>query len=102
MENRFRYDGKRALVVGCYSGMGEATAKIVQLLFRNVDLEGADLGCGFDSRHVDLRSFGCRYSTPIVETVAFTATPRRRSLTFSEAWLQVNRRSPDRHAAASS
>ena len=32
MENRFRYDGKRALVVGCYSGMGEATAKIVQLL----------------------------------------------------------------------
>src|SRR5439155_24403668 len=32
MENRFRYDGKRALVVGCYSGMGAATAKIVQLL----------------------------------------------------------------------
>src|SRR5579872_6985977 len=26
----FRYDGKKALVVGCYSGMGESTAKIVQ------------------------------------------------------------------------
>ena len=25
----FRYDGKRVLVVGCYSGMGESTAKIV-------------------------------------------------------------------------
>ena len=32
MDNMFRYDGKRALVVGCYSGMGAATAKIVQSL----------------------------------------------------------------------
>jgi NAD(P)-dependent dehydrogenase (short-subunit alcohol dehydrogenase family) len=32
MEDRFRYDGKRALVVGCFSGMGAATAKIVQSL----------------------------------------------------------------------
>jgi len=32
MEDRFRYDGKRCLVVGCYSGMGAATAKIVQSL----------------------------------------------------------------------
>lgn len=32
MENRFRYDNKRALVVGCYSGMGAATAKVVALL----------------------------------------------------------------------
>jgi NAD(P)-dependent dehydrogenase (short-subunit alcohol dehydrogenase family) len=32
MDNAFRYDGKRALVVGCYSGMGAATAKIVQSL----------------------------------------------------------------------
>jgi NAD(P)-dependent dehydrogenase (short-subunit alcohol dehydrogenase family) len=26
------YDGKRALVVGCFSGMGAATAKLVQAL----------------------------------------------------------------------
>ena len=26
----FSYEGKRALVVGCFSGMGESTAKIVQ------------------------------------------------------------------------
>lgn len=30
--DKFRYDGKRALVVGCYSGMGAATANIVQSL----------------------------------------------------------------------
>jgi len=32
MQNRFRYDGQRVLVCGCYSGMGEATAKIVRSL----------------------------------------------------------------------
>ena len=32
MENRFRYDGLRVLVCGCYSGMGEATARIVRSL----------------------------------------------------------------------
>ena len=32
MDDRSRYDGKRALVVGCFSGMGAATAKIVQTL----------------------------------------------------------------------
>lgn len=32
MENRLRLDGKRVLVVGCYSGMGQAAAKIVQSL----------------------------------------------------------------------
>ena len=30
MDNKFSYEGKRALVVGCYSGMGAATAQIVQ------------------------------------------------------------------------
>ena len=47
MEDRFRYDGKRALVVGCYSGMGEAAAKVVSSLggevhgvdFRDPDYE---------------------------------------------------------------
>jgi NAD(P)-dependent dehydrogenase (short-subunit alcohol dehydrogenase family) len=32
MDNAFSYAGKRALVVGCYSGMGAATAQIVQSL----------------------------------------------------------------------
>jgi NAD(P)-dependent dehydrogenase (short-subunit alcohol dehydrogenase family) len=32
MQNRFRYDGQRVLVCGCFSGMGEATAKIVRSL----------------------------------------------------------------------
>ena len=32
MQNLFRYDGLRVLVCGCYSGMGEATAKIVRSL----------------------------------------------------------------------
>jgi NAD(P)-dependent dehydrogenase (short-subunit alcohol dehydrogenase family) len=32
MNDLFRYDGKRALVVGCASGMGEATAAVVQSL----------------------------------------------------------------------
>jgi NAD(P)-dependent dehydrogenase (short-subunit alcohol dehydrogenase family) len=32
VQNRFSYAGKRALVVGCASGMGEATAAVVQSL----------------------------------------------------------------------
>ncbi len=32
MQNLFSYDGKRVLITGCYSGMGEATARIVQSL----------------------------------------------------------------------
>lgn len=32
MDNAFSYAGKRALVVGCYSGMGAATVEIVQSL----------------------------------------------------------------------
>ena len=32
MQNLFGYDGKRCLVVGCFSGMGEATARVVQSL----------------------------------------------------------------------
>ena len=32
MRNRFSYEGKRCLVVGCYSGMGEATARVVRSL----------------------------------------------------------------------
>jgi NAD(P)-dependent dehydrogenase (short-subunit alcohol dehydrogenase family) len=45
MEDRFRYDGKRVLVVGCYSGMGAATAKIVTSLggeVHGVDFRDAD------------------------------------------------------------
>lgn len=40
MENAFSYAGKRALVVGCFSGMGAATAKIVQSL--GGDVHGVD------------------------------------------------------------
>jgi NAD(P)-dependent dehydrogenase (short-subunit alcohol dehydrogenase family) len=40
VDDRFRYDGKRALVVGCFSGMGAATAKIVQSL--GGDVHGVD------------------------------------------------------------
>ena len=32
MKNLFSYDGKRVLITGCYSGMGEATGKIVRSL----------------------------------------------------------------------
>ncbi len=39
-ENQFRYDNKRALVVGCCSGMGESTAKIVQGL--GAEVHGVD------------------------------------------------------------
>ncbi len=40
MEDQFRYDGKRALVVGCFSGMGAATAKILQHL--GAEVHGVD------------------------------------------------------------
>ena len=36
----FRYDDKRVLVVGCYSGMGESTAKIVHSL--GAEVHGVD------------------------------------------------------------
>ena len=32
MQNLFSYAGKRVLITGCYSGMGEATARIVRML----------------------------------------------------------------------
>ena len=40
MEDQFRYDGKRALVVGCFSGMGAATAKILAHL--GAEVHGVD------------------------------------------------------------
>ena len=51
MDNRFRYDGKRALVVGCYSGMGAATAKIVQ------SLGGEVFGVDYKEPDYDLAGF---------------------------------------------
>lgn len=41
MKDLYRYDGKRALVVGCYSGMGMATAKVVQSL--GAEVHGVDV-----------------------------------------------------------
>ena len=32
MKNLFSYEGKRCLITGCFSGMGEATARVVQSL----------------------------------------------------------------------
>ena len=40
VENLFGYEGKRVLVVGCYSGMGESTAKIVRSL--GAEVHGVD------------------------------------------------------------
>jgi NAD(P)-dependent dehydrogenase (short-subunit alcohol dehydrogenase family) len=50
MNDLYRYDGKRALVVGCASGMGEATARIVQSLGGEVD--------GIDYRQPDYQLAG--------------------------------------------
>jgi NAD(P)-dependent dehydrogenase (short-subunit alcohol dehydrogenase family) len=51
MENAFSYAGKRALVVGCYSGMGAATAEIVQ------SLGGEVHGVDYKAPDSDLASF---------------------------------------------
>lgn len=51
MENAFSYAGKRALVVGCFSGMGAATAKIVQ------SLGGAVHGVDYKAPDYPLASF---------------------------------------------
>src|SRR5256885_4092499 len=45
MEDQMRLDGQRVLVVGCYSGMGQAAAKIVQSLGGHVH--------GFDYKEPD-------------------------------------------------
>ena len=58
MKNLFSYEGKRVLVTGCYSGMGEATAKIVRSL--GAEVVAADIkrpSFDFSEFHeVDLRN----------------------------------------------
>lgn len=60
MKNLFSYEGKRVLVTGCYSGMGEATAKIVRSL--GAEVVAADIkrpSFDFAAFHeIDLRDFG--------------------------------------------
>jgi NAD(P)-dependent dehydrogenase (short-subunit alcohol dehydrogenase family) len=51
MNDLFRYDGKRALVVGCATGMGAAAAKAVQLLGGEVH------GIDYRTPDYDLASF---------------------------------------------
>ena len=51
MENAFSYAGKRALVVGCFSGMGAATAQIVQ------SLGGEVHGVDYKAPEYDVASF---------------------------------------------
>ncbi len=58
MKNLFSYDGKRCLFVGCYSGMGEAGAQVVESLGGTV--VAADIkkptSFGYEAFHqVDLR-----------------------------------------------
>ena len=58
MEDRFRYDGKRVLVVGCYSGMGAAAAKVVVVARRRgawCRLPGSRLRARRPSPHATLR-----------------------------------------------
>lgn len=58
--NLFSYEGKRSLVVGCFSGMGESTAKIVQQLggeVHGVDYKEPDYKLG-DFTSCDLRDEG--------------------------------------------
>src|SRR6266498_522794 len=51
MKDLFRYDGKRLLLIGCYSGMGEATGKILSLL-------GAEVhGIDYKEPSIELASF---------------------------------------------
>ena len=69
MEDRFRYDGKRALVVGCYSGMGAATAKIVQ------SLGGEVIGVDYRDPDYELASF-----TDATSGTQRTSTPSLASL----------------------
>ena len=51
MNDLFRYDGKRALVVGCATGMGAAAAKAVQVLGGEVH------GVDYREPDYDLKSF---------------------------------------------
>ena len=51
VENLFGYEGKRVVVVGCYSGMGESTAKIVRSL--GAEVHGVD----FKEPDYELASF---------------------------------------------
>jgi NAD(P)-dependent dehydrogenase (short-subunit alcohol dehydrogenase family) len=51
MKNLFQYDGRRVLVVGCYSGMGEATVRILQTL--GAEVHGVD----YKEPQNDLASF---------------------------------------------
>jgi len=51
MDNAFSYAGKRALVVGCYSGMGAATAEIVR------SLGGEVHGVDYKQPEAELASF---------------------------------------------
>jgi NAD(P)-dependent dehydrogenase (short-subunit alcohol dehydrogenase family) len=51
VKDLFRYDGERVLLVGCYSGMGEATGRILGLL--GAEVHGVD----YRASSLDLASF---------------------------------------------
>ena len=71
VKNLFTYEGKRCLIAGCYSGMGEATAQIVESLGGTV--VAADIqkptSFGYEAFHeIDLRDGGA--IEQLVDTVA--------------------------------
>ena len=72
MQNLLSYEGKRCLITGCFSGMGEATARVVQSLGGSivaVDIKRPD-SFDFEAFHeVDLRD-----ASAIEEMVAATAS----------------------------
>ena len=39
MKNLFSYEGKRCVFAGCYSGMGEAAARVVESLGGSLDID---------------------------------------------------------------
>jgi len=70
MEDRLRLDNKRVLVVGCYSGMGQAAAKIVASL-------GAEVH-GFD------------YKAPDYELASFTQVDLRDRAAIDDALASLS------------
>jgi len=82
MRDLYRYDGKTALVVGCYSGMGRAVAELVQSL-------GAEVH-GIDHRvpDLDLSSFTtCDLRDQAQVDAALAAAPARVDTLFYCAGL---------------
>jgi NAD(P)-dependent dehydrogenase (short-subunit alcohol dehydrogenase family) len=71
MKNPFSYEGKRCLIAGCYSGMGEATARIVESLGGTI--VAADIKQPTTFRYERFSQVDLRDGRAIEELVAETA-----------------------------